>query len=143
MCSTRQVVSKSYVECSYGSEYTPVYDRENCLTLLYGPKSEKIDAIMKTLAELNGLTFGEDIVGVSMYLEHCAYLKIIRRSMSLESIRLMILMFRLLLEVCILLRRWAHWNTTFGPISRTRVTTLELLSPMCNLENSISFRKSN
>ena len=51
------------IECSYGSEYTPEHDREKCLTLLYGPKSEKVDAIMKILAELNGLTMGEDIEG--------------------------------------------------------------------------------
>ena len=47
-----------------------MYEREKCLTLLYGPISDKNDAIMKKLAELNGLTFGEDIVGVSTYLRH-------------------------------------------------------------------------
>lgn len=74
MCSTGPVLSKLKIECSYGSEYTPEHDREKCLTLLYGPKSEKFDAIMNILAELNGLTMGEDIIGVSMYFEYSAYL---------------------------------------------------------------------
>lgn len=74
MYSSGPVLSKLKIKCSYGSEYTPEHDREKCLTLLYGPKSEKVDAIMKILAELNGLTMGEDIIGVSMYFEYSAYI---------------------------------------------------------------------
>ena len=74
MCSTGLVLSELKIECSYGSEYTPEHDREKCLTLLYGPKSEKVDAIMKILAELNGLTMGEDIIDVSMYFEYSVYI---------------------------------------------------------------------
>lgn len=46
--------------------YTPSSEVEDCRTLIYAPSNDFTDAIMRKVAEWNGLKFGEDIVGYSM-----------------------------------------------------------------------------
>ena len=53
-----------------GEVYTPTSTRDTCRTLIYAPNTEEINGIMKVFSEMNGLTFGEDVVGysISFYL---------------------------------------------------------------------------
>ena len=46
-----------------GNVLQPTGEKENCYTLIYGPRSERNDEIMKILADLNALDFDEDIFG--------------------------------------------------------------------------------
>ena len=54
--------------------YTPKSTRDTCRTLIYAPNTEEINGIMKVFSDMNGLTFGEDVVGFSisfyLYLTH-------------------------------------------------------------------------
>lgn len=54
--------------------YTPTSTRDTCRTLIYAPNTEEINGIMKVFSDMNGLTFGEDVVGYSisfyLYLTH-------------------------------------------------------------------------
>ena len=53
-----------------GEVYTPKSTRDTCRTLIYAPNTEEINGIMKVFSDMNGLTFGEDVVGysISFYL---------------------------------------------------------------------------
>ena len=57
-----------------GEVYTPKSTRDTCRTLIYAPNTEEINGIMKVFSDMNGLTFGEDVVGYSslffLYLTH-------------------------------------------------------------------------
>lgn len=60
-----------------------------------------------------------------------------------ESTLLMIRTFHLLQEAFISLIMMTNWNTTFGPILPTRVTTLERILPFQDLTSIICILKSN